>query len=144
MFDDFNSERPAESSRRIPPRGDSQRPLADREVPLERAEGLAAPLHAWLDGELPEAAARKAGGTANRDVEFWRTVSQETERFRHMRTPAHVADRIMGALPQTAPAVITPWFRREFVVTPAVALGTAALLVAVAATATVILLQVMQ
>lgn len=142
MFDDIHNERP-ESSRRTPPRGgESQRPLADREVPLDRSEGLAAPLHAWLDGELPEAAARK--GASTREVEFWRTLNTETERFRHMRTPAHVADNIMNALPQTAPAVITPWFRREFVVTPAVALGTAALLVSLAATATVLLLHAMR
>ena len=77
---------------------------------------LAPAVHAWLDGELPEASVRK-GDTA-RDVEFWKNINVEVERRRRMQTPTYLEARIMDALPQTAPQVITPWFRREFVITP--------------------------
>ena len=42
----------------------------------------------------------------------------------------------MEALPQTAPQVITPWFRREFVITPFAAVGAASALVIVVAAVT--------
>ena len=118
-------------------RTEQERPLADREVPLghqeQGARVLAPAVHAWLDGELPEASVRK-GDTA-RDVEFWKQVNVETERRRRMRTPAYLEAQIMQSLPQTAPAVITPWWRREFVITPRAAVGGAAALVVVAAAA---------
>jgi hypothetical protein len=77
----------------------------------------------------------RKGDTA-RDVEFWKQVNVETERRRRTRTPAYLEAQIMQSIPQTAPAVITPWWRREFVVTPRVAVGGAAALVVVAAAAT--------
>jgi len=117
-----------------------QRPLTDREVPLDRQPALSAAVHAWLDGELPEAAVRK--GETAKDVEFWQMVGQETARMRHVRTPAHVEALIMDALPHTAPQLITPWYRREFVVTPAAALMAAAVLVTLAAAVTALLLSV--
>lgn len=122
-------------------RTEEQRPLADREVPLAQTGGrvLSASVHAWLDGELPEAVVRK-GDTA-RDVEFWKRINEEAERRRHLRTPVHMQARIMEALPHSVPQVITPWYRREFVVTPVVALAAAATLVAVAAVATAVLIQ---
>ncbi|HTE44368.1 MAG TPA: hypothetical protein VK636_03900 [Gemmatimonadaceae bacterium] len=95
---------------------------------------LAPALHAWLDGELPEASARKA--SAGKDVEFWKNIGVEVDSRRHMRTPAYLEARIMDALPQTAPQVITPFWRREFVVTPLVAAGTAATIIVVAAAVT--------
>jgi hypothetical protein len=121
-------------------RSEQDRPLADREVPLghqeqEDARVLAPAVHAWLDGELPEASVRK--GDTGRDVEFWKQINVEVDRRRRMRTPAYVESRIMEALPQTAPVVITPWYRREFVVTPKVALTTAAALVVAAAAVTI-------
>jgi hypothetical protein len=114
----------------------SERQLADREVPIDRG-GLPIKMHAWLDGQLPEAAVR--GGETRRDVEFWKLLNAETERVRHMRTPAHVVGSIMEALPTHAPQVITPWFRREFVMTPASAFISATVLVSVAATAAVLM-----
>lgn len=123
-------------------RADKERPLADREVPLGNQENdarvLAPAIHQWLDGELPEASVRK-GDTA-RDVEFWRSINVEVERRRRLQTPPYLESRIMEALPRTAPAVITPWFRREFVITPAAAVGAASALVVVSAAVTAVLL----
>ena len=124
---------------RVTRRSNSERPLADREVPLGQQEQdarvLAPALHAWLDGELPEATVRK--GETGRDVEFWKQINVEVDRRRRMHTPAYVQARIMDALPQTAPVVITPWYRREFVVTPKFALTTAAAIVVLAAAVTI-------
>ena len=116
-------------------RSEKERPLADREVPLGHQENdsrvLAPAVHAWLDGELPEASVRK--GETARDVEFWKNINVEVEQRRRMMTPTYLEARIMDALPRTAPNVITPWFRREFVITPAAAVGAASALVVVAA-----------
>jgi len=124
---------------RQPRRSGPERPLADREVPLghqeQDARVLAPAVHAWLDGELPEAVVRK--GDTSRDVEFWKQINVDVDRRRRMRTPQYLEARIMEALPQTAPAVITPWWRREFVVSPMAALGTGAALIVVAAAITV-------
>ena len=123
-------------------RSEKERPLADREVPLGQQEQdarvLSPAVHAWLDGELPEASVRK--GETGRDVEFWRNINVEVDRRRRMRTPAYLEAQIMDALPQTAPAVITKWWEREYVVTPTKAIGTAAALVAVAAAVTALVM----
>ena len=63
-----------------------------------------------------EAAVRR-GDTA-RDVDFWRRIETEVDQRRRMKTPAYVQDRIMQALPQATPRVITPFWRRQFAVTP--------------------------
>ena len=76
-------------------------PLTDREVPIENARTPAA-IHAWLDGELPEAAVRK--GETAKDVEFWQMIGQETARMRSVRTPPHVQARIMAAIAAEPPA----------------------------------------
>jgi hypothetical protein len=128
---------------RQPRRSDKkERPLADREVPLGQQEQdarvLSPAVHAWLDGELPEASVRK-GDTA-RDVEFWKQINGEVERRRRMQTPAYLEAQIMDALPQTAPAVITKWWQREYVVTPTAAIGTAAALIVAAAAVTAIVM----
>jgi len=119
-------------------RSEKERPLADREVPLGHQENdsrvLAPAVHAWLDGELPEASVRK--GETARDVEFWKNINVEVEQRRRMMTPTYLEARIMDALPRTAPNVITPWFRREFVITPAAAVGAASALIVVAAAIT--------
>ncbi|HJR40561.1 MAG TPA: hypothetical protein VJ812_00645 [Gemmatimonadaceae bacterium] len=78
-------------------------------------------MHAWLDGDLPEAAVRR-GDTA-KQVEFWKELNSEADKRRHMRTPPHVYQQIMDSLPQTTPRVITPWWRRQFAMTPALALA---------------------
>lgn len=119
-------------------RSDKERPLADREVPLGHQEHdtrvLAPAVHDWLDGELPEASVRK-GDTA-RDVEFWKNINVEVERRRRTVTPAYLEAQIMSALPQTAPQLITPWYRREFVITPGKAVGAATGLVVLSAAVT--------
>src|SRR5689334_4398110 len=136
-LDGHHHHRPA---RRI----EKERPLSDREVPLghqeQDARVLSPAVHAWLDGELPEASVRK-GDTA-RDVEFWKNINVEVERRRRMVTPTYLEARIMSALPQSAPQLITPWYRREFVITPARAVGAATGLVAVAAALTALLMVV--
>jgi hypothetical protein len=113
------------------------RSVVEREVPFGQHDdrALAPAVHSWLDGELPEAAVRK-GDTA-RDVEFWRNLNDQMERARRVRTPEHVEAHIMAALPHHAPQVITPWYEREFVITPFAAVAVAAGLVAATAAVTV-------
>jgi hypothetical protein len=89
--------------------------LSDQEVPIGKHRTPQS-VQAWLDGDLPEAAARR--GSAASDVEFWKRINEEAERRRRMRTPVHVQQRIMNALPQTTPRIITPWWRRPLAVTP--------------------------
>ena len=120
------------------------RPLTDREVPIKQDLGnetrvLAPAIHAWLDGELPEASVRR--GETAKDVEFWRMIGAEAEKRRNSRMPLDLESRIMEALPHTLPVEITPWFRREFVVTPqkAVAIGAGIAVATAAATALLIL-----
>ena len=115
------------------------RSVVEREVPLgqQSDRALSSAVHSWLDGELPEAAARK--GNSAKDVEFWRNLSDQMERTRRLRTPEHVEAQIMAALPHHAPAVITPWFQREFVVTPAAAVAVTAAVAALTALITVAL-----
>src|SRR5688572_25694401 len=74
------------------------RPLTDREVPIKQDFGnetrvLAPAVHAWLDGELPEASVRR--GETGKDVEFWRMIGAEAERRRHARMPASLESKIM-------------------------------------------------
>lgn len=145
MFDDIHPEDGLSfDGRRRVRRTDEERPLTDREVPLGQQVGrvLSPAVHAWLDGELPEAAVRK-GDTA-RDVEFWKRLNEEAESRRHMRTPAHVQAQIMSAIPQSVPQVITPWWRREFVITPAALVTTAATIIVLSAAATLFILQLMR
>lgn len=127
-------------------RSDTQRPLTDREVPLghqeQDARVLSPAVHSWLDGELPEASVRK--GETGRDVEFWKQINVEVDRRRRMHTPTYLEARIMEALPQTAPQLITPWWRREFVVTPFAAVGAAAGLLVVGAAVTAVLMAVVR
>lgn len=115
------------------------RSVVEREMPFgqQSERVLASSVHAWLDGELPEAAVRK-GDTA-RDVDFWRGLNDQMDRARRMRTPEHVEANIMAALPHHAPQVITAWYEREFVITPFTAVAVAAGLVAATAAVTVAL-----
>ena len=140
MLDNLNphndGERSSERAHRSP--SPEARPVADREVPLSRRTTPAA-VHAWLDGELPESAVRR-GDTA-RDVELWKRIEREASTRREVRTPVHVQAAIMAALPQTTPALISPWYRREFVVSPLAALGAAVGLVALAAMVTAAILR---
>lgn len=143
MYDDLSSESGLTREERKRPVQDAPaRPLIDREVPLgpQADRPIAAPVHAWLDGELPEAAVRKS--ESSKDVEFWRGLDAEMARVRRLRTPQHVEAQIMAALPTHAPAAtISPWYRREFVVTPTTALLVGAALVAAASIVTALLVR---
>ncbi|GAC1479595.1 MAG: hypothetical protein NVS1B4_24260 [Gemmatimonadaceae bacterium] len=137
MMDDMNArdeQFPAPGGRAQP---NEQRPLADREVPLGSGT-MSTRLHAWLDGDIPEAAIGK--DTSAGTVDLWRRIDEETGRRRHLRTPEHLQAQIMAALPETAPTMVSPWWRREMVVTPMQAAATAtALVVAGAAVSAAIL-----
>jgi hypothetical protein len=141
MLDDIHSENGRVDGRKQERRSEVERPpLTDREVPLPQPETtrvLSPSIHAWLDGELPEAAVRR--GETQRDVDFWKRMAQVTETRRHLTTPAHVQQQIMDALPHSVPQLITPWYRREFVITPAAALGAAAALIALTAALTALM-----
>ena len=142
MFDDLQSDDLGDGHKRDRPEKPA-RPLSDREVPLGRPTTMIAEaVHAWLDGEQPETSVRRAEWS--RDVDFWKRMNEDLERRRRMRTPAHVQARIMEAIPQHAPSLMTPWWRREFVVTPSSALVAAATLLAVAVAATAALLRFMR
>jgi hypothetical protein len=145
MVDDLRSDGGlgnAPDRARRPEKPQSDRPLTDREVPIKQDLGaetrvLSPAIHAWLDGELPEASVRR--GETGRDVEFWRMIGAEAEKRRRVRMPVALESRIMEALPHTLPVEITPWFRREFVVTPGAAVAIGAALVTVTAAATMLL-----
>lgn len=125
MYNDFNArgDKPREGGRdrlRQTPR--DQQKLTDREVPLGLSRTPAA-IHAWLDGDAPEASVRQ--GETVRHVEFWNALSAEVAVRRDMRTPTGLQEAIMAALPATTPRVITPWWSRPMEMSPA-ALATAA------------------
>ena len=79
----------------------ADRPLTDREVPLPGMAAADDPsavaIHQWLDGELPEADARRFD---SKQVDMWLQVAGETDRRRRMVTPSHLAASIMNALPE--------------------------------------------
>lgn len=121
--------------------------LTDREVPIqqdlsETTRVLSPAIHAWLDGELPEASVRR--GETAADVEFWRTLNAESERRRSARMPLNLEATIMESLPHSIPALITPWYRREFVITPSAAVTIGATLVTMTAAATAVLLRTLR
>ena len=118
----------------------SERPLADREVPLgPPRSSIAEAVHAWLDGEATESQARRSD--SGRDVDFWKRLDEDLAARRRLRTPSHLHAQIMNALPMHAPTLITPWWRREFVVTPSSAIVVATTLVVMAAAATALVLR---
>src|SRR5260221_14365387 len=123
MFDELHSDGTGDGrkrERRVP-----ERPGADRGVPPgPPGAPIAEAVHAWLDGETPERGARR--GDWSRDVEFWKRLDDDLARRRRLRTPVGLQARIMEAIPQHTPVLITPWWRREFVVTPSSALIAAA------------------
>jgi hypothetical protein len=138
MFDDLHSDGRGDGRKRdqSPP----ERPLADREVPLGAPRTVIADsVHAWLDGEAPESSVRRA--ELSREVEFWKRLDEDLAARRRMRTPAHLQAQIMNALPMHAPQLVTPWWRREMVMTPTAVIVGAAALVAVAAAATVFVMR---
>lgn len=126
MHDDlFERDGREEGSHERPDRpAETPGPLADREVPLSSI-ATSDVIHRWLDGELPEPAS--ARGDAGRTVDFWRRIGNETERRRHMVTPAHVPAQIMAAISSLdAAPVATPWWKKELHLTAARAVVLAA------------------
>src|SRR5574340_790363 len=88
MLDDLepNESRANEQTARRPSDAPApaQRPVSDREVPLTGRTAMA-DIHAWLDGDLPETAVRRAD-TAH-DIEFWNRLEKDVEVRRQMKTP---------------------------------------------------------
>jgi hypothetical protein len=139
LFDDLHSDATGESRKR----DRSSRPeraLSDREVPLgPPSTTISKSVHAWLDGSTPERDARR--GEWSKDVEFWKRMEDDLAGRRRMRTPAYLNAQIMESIPRHAPQVITPWWRREFVITPSSAIATMATLMAAASAATAVILR---
>jgi hypothetical protein len=141
MLDDLNPQGGRQKGEE-PQRARAERqPLTDREVPLGQGRTPAS-IHAWLDGEVPESAVRNA--ETARDVEFWRRVTEETDKRRAMRTPAHLEAQIMAALPAEMADGGATWWQREMVVTPGKAAVAAASLLAAGAAATVAVLRALR
>jgi hypothetical protein len=88
-------------------------------------------INSWLDGEGPEPVAVNAD-TA-RQVDLWRRIEEESERRRHLVTPAHVKAQIMAALPADVPQMALPWWKKSVQISPVVAIAAAAGLVALGA-----------
>jgi hypothetical protein len=123
LYDDMN-ERP-EANGPAPQRERASKPSADREVELPIARRTTpASVHAWLDGDLPEAAVRH-GDTA-RDVEFWNRLNRDITVRRQMQTPAYMIDRIMESLPEASPSETAPWWRKPFGLSPMMIVAIAA------------------
>jgi hypothetical protein len=94
MLDDLHPDDLPEVSRRTP---NAQRPPTDREVPLGPPPvAIADSVHAWLDGEESEGAARRGDG--GRDVELWRRLEVDVARRRRLRTPPGLEARVMAAI----------------------------------------------
>ena len=128
MLDDsFERDRRDESPRERPHRASESGPISDREVPLAPV-ATSDVINRWLDGELAEPTNLR--GDAARSVEFWRRVGEETDRRRHMVTPAHLSARIMAALPATPQlaqaAMAEPWWRKQVHLSPLTAIAAAA------------------
>lgn len=123
LYDDMN-EHP-EKSVPAPQRERASKPPTEREVEISIPRRTTpASVHAWLDGDLPEAAVRR--GDTSRDVEFWNKLNRDITVRRQMQTPAYVYDQIMESLPETTPGMTTSWFRKPFGMTPVMAIGAAA------------------
>lgn len=129
MFDNLNAPNGREPAERASGARQPVEPLTDREVPLSISRTPAS-VQAWLDGEASESSLQP--GEA-RHVEFWARVNAETARRREVRTPVEVQQRIMAALPLATPQAVSPWYRRNVTMSPAVALAAATGLVAIGA-----------
>jgi hypothetical protein len=128
MVDNLNPDGGRGRARASEPSTHQPDSLADREVALNGDGHPALVVQQWLDGEASEATARRAN---SRDVELWSRITEETERRRHMVTPAPMMDRLMAAIPASAPAAPQSWWQRPAPFSTALALvGGAALLAA--------------
>lgn len=99
MRDDFRSDDGRGFDGRDRKRGsDGERPLADREIPLDgpSQNRLSATMHAWLDGDLSEAEARR--DEPGRVVDFWIRLQHAAADRRGVTAPADLPARVMSAL----------------------------------------------
>lgn len=118
LYDDLNEHPEATGPAQKRERASNVPAEREVEIPIPRRTTPAS-VHAWLDGDLPEAAVRR-GDTA-RDVEFWNRLNRDINVRRQMQTPAYVIDRIMESLPQASPSTTTPWWRKPLGMTPVMA-----------------------
>ncbi len=119
MFDDLNPRAGRDGIGRTPgqqPNRDGDA-LTDREVPLDSNSTLSVAMHAWLDGDAPEGSL-KASDATEKQVELWKRIGAETTVRRQMKTPIHVQQRIMSAVPDAAPSRAMPWWRRTMSLSP--------------------------
>ena len=112
MIDDLRRPDGHTSDNREPARRNGgEAPLSDREVPLN-PHRTPAVVQAWLDGEVSMTEAARGEGA--KDVEFWNRINEQAEARRHMRTPVHVQQRIMEAIPKGAtPSVESGWMQKD-------------------------------
>ena len=121
-----------DAGRERPRRASEQaQPLSDREVPLGGTTATSEMINSWLDGDTPEPVAVNAESA--RQVDLWRRIEEESQRRRHLVTPAHVKAQIMAALPADLPQMALPWWKKSIHVSPVVAIAAAAGLVALGA-----------
>jgi hypothetical protein len=137
MHDDLNAPTPESRENNGEPKRPSSsrepvRRVSDREVPIGGGDTRTPDLvHAWLDGEIPETAV--AGPDAARQIEFWKRVDRDLEQRRYLQTPADLTQKIMDALPATAPATATPWWSRPIAMSPIAVAAAATSLLALGA-----------
>lgn len=137
MHDNLNANGDGEIGRDRARKAPETTPMADREVPIGQ-RAFPSVMHAWLDGDMPEAAVRREHA---KDVDMWKQITAEASARRHLRTPSHVEAQIMAALPQSTPQLVSPWYRREFVIAPTKAAFVAAGIALAAALLTAVLLR---
>ena len=130
MLDNLNARDDGGDAGRERPRRASEQaqPLSDREVPLGGTTATSEMINSWLDGDTPEPVAVNAESA--RQVDLWRRIEEESQRRRHLVTPAHVKAQIMAALPADLPQMALPWWKKSIHVSPVVAIAAAAGLVA--------------
>src|SRR5688572_15513950 len=133
MLDNLNARDDGGDAGRERPRRASEQaqPLSDREVPLGGTTATSEMINSWLDGDTPEPVAVNAESA--RQVDLWRRIEEESQRRRHLVTPAHVKAQIMAALPADLPQMALPWWKKSIHVSPVMALAAAAGLIALGA-----------
>jgi len=133
MNDNLNARDDGGDAGRERPRRASEQaqPLSDREVPIGGTTATSEMINSWLDGDTPEPVSVNAESA--RQVDLWRRIEEESQRRRHLVTPAHVKAQIMAALPADLPQMALPWWKKSIHVSPVVAIAAAAGLVALGA-----------
>lgn len=73
---------------------DRERPLSDREVPIEGTR-MSEVMQAWLDGDIADDVVLDAGAATPRQVELWKKVGSEVSQLRHVTAPARLIESVM-------------------------------------------------